>query len=222
MAADRDVSDSGHMRRLLAFLLGPDANCIDVGANRGAVLAEMRRVAPRGRHIAFEPLPHLCQVLRSLFPGADVHQAALYDEPGEADFSYVHGIAEGWSGLRFRPVPMQKQPAVEQIKVRLEVLDEVLDPDYRPAVIKIDVEGAELQVLRGALSTLRRHQPVVIFEHGAGSADAYGTSPGDVYELLRDEAGFRIFDLDGNGPYELAEFERTFHTGERVNFVTHA
>jgi hypothetical protein len=36
---ERDLSDFGHMRRLLAFLLTPEANCIDVGANHGAVLA---------------------------------------------------------------------------------------------------------------------------------------------------------------------------------------
>jgi hypothetical protein len=62
---------------------------------------------------------------------------------------------------------------------------------------------------------------VVIFEHGTGSAEEFGTTPGALFALLRDEAGYRIFDLDGNGPYSLEEFERTFYAAERVNFVAH-
>jgi len=218
-AMKRDVEDVANIRRLLAFTLPPDANCIDVGAHRGAVLGEMVRVAPQGRHIAFEPLPHLCKVVRKSFPTVEVHQAALSDHAGEADFAYVHGHAEGWSGLRFRPLPGGEEPEVEHITVRLEVLDDVLDADYRPHVIKIDVEGAEQQVFAGALETLRRHRPIVIFEHGTGSAEAFGTTPADIYQLLREKAGMRIYDLDGSGPYTGAEFERVFYAAERVNFV---
>jgi FkbM family methyltransferase len=218
-AMKRDAEDVANIRRLLAFTLPPDANCIDVGAHRGAVLAEMVRVAPQGRHIAFEPLPHLCEVIRTSFPTVELHQAALSDHPGEADFAYVHGHAEGWSGLRYRPLPTGEEPQVENITVRLEVLDQVLDSDYRPHVIKVDVEGAEQQVFAGALETLRRHRPIVIFEHGTGSAEAFGTLPGDIYEFLREQAGMRIYDLDGFGPYTRAEFERVFFAAERVNFV---
>lgn len=207
------------MRRLLAFALARDANCIDIGASRGAVLAEMQRVAPLGHHLAFEPLPHLCARLRATFPRVEVHEAAVSNQAGEADFSYFHGAFDGWSGLIYRPLPSGDEAIVEQIRVRLEVLDDVLDPDYRPALIKIDVEGTERQVMEGALATLRRHQPIIIFEHGLGSANAYGTEPGDIHGLLCEQAGLRIFDLDGLGPYSPDEFRRTYDAGERVNFV---
>lgn len=222
IAMRRDATDFESMRRLLAFSLAPDSCCVDIGAHRGAVLAEMLRVAPAGRHIAFEPIPALADLLRTQFPGVEVHQAALSSAPGESEFAHVRGHAEGWSGLRFRPLPTGEEADVEQITVQLEVLDEVLAPDYAPAVIKIDVEGAEEQVFRGALATLRRHRPVVIFEHGSGSAESYETTPGGLYALLRDEAAYRVFDLDGNGPYSQTDFERAFYTAERVNFVAHA
>jgi FkbM family methyltransferase len=218
LAAQRDVEDSHNMRRLLAFTLQADSNCIDIGANHGAVLAEICRVSPAGRHVAFEPLPHLCSALREAFPNVDIHQAALSNRAGEADFAYVHGPSDGWSGLLFRPPPSGSQADVEHIDVRLEVLD----PDYVPALVKIDVEGAEQQVIEGAVSTVRRHRPVVIFEHGLGSANVYGTHPADIYRLLCDEARLRIFDLDGGGPYTLSEFERTYDACERVNFVARA
>jgi FkbM family methyltransferase len=221
VAMQRDQSDFQHMRQLLAFTLRPDANCIDVGAHRGQLLAEMLRIAPAGRHLAFEPIPELCDLLRKNFPTVEVHQAALSNRPGHAEFAHVRGHAEGWSGFRFRPLPTGEQADVENIEVRLEVLDDVIDPDYSPAVIKVDVEGAEEQVFKGALSTLRRHGPVVIFEHGSGSAETYGTKPADIYQLLNTEAGYRIFDLDGNGPYMLEDFEHTFYSAERVNFVAH-
>ena len=220
-AIERDQSDSQNMRRLLAFCLSAGSNCIDIGAHRGAVLSEMQRVAPEGRHIAFEPLPHLAELLRHEYPNVDVRESALSDHSGESEFAYVHGAAEGWSGILFRPLPPGEEADVEQITVRLDRLDDLLDPDYRPAVIKIDVEGAELQVFKGAVETLRRHHPIVIFEHGTGSAEAYGTLPRDVFTFLQDEAGMRIFDLDGGGPYTVEEFEQVFFSAARVNFVAH-
>jgi len=216
---ERDRSDVQNMRRLLAFTLAPDSSCVDIGAHRGDVLAEMLRVAPHGSHLAFEPLPHLCQYLRERFPSVDVHEAALSNHAGEASFAYLHGPAEGWSGLVFRPLPGGQEAEVEQITVCLEVLDDILPPDFRPAVIKVDVEGAEQQVLEGALRTLQRHRPIVIFEHGTGSAESYGTAPADVYNLLTGDAGLRVFDLDGSGPYTLEQFEQTFYSADRVNFV---
>jgi FkbM family methyltransferase len=219
--AQRDRTDVENMRRLLAFVLAPDDCCIDVGAHRGTVLAEMLRVAPAGHHLAFEPIPELAELLRREHPQVEVRCAALSDHAGQSEFAHVRGTAEGWSGLRFRPLPTGEPADVAQITVPLEVLDEVLGPGLRPRVIKIDVEGAEEQVLRGALETLRRHRPVIIFEHGSGSAEAFGTTPGDIHALLGEELDYRIFDLDGNGPYALEEFKRTFYSGERVNFVAH-
>lgn len=46
--------------------------------------------------------------------------------------------------------------------------------------MKIDVEGSELQVLRGAARVIRRDQPVIVFEDGRGAADLCGTRPDDV------------------------------------------
>jgi FkbM family methyltransferase len=217
---ERDRLDTEHMRRLIAFMLGPDSNCIDVGAHRGSVLEQIVRVAPQGRHIAYEPLPHLAAELAEQFPGVDVRPAALSDHRGESTFAHVRA-AEGWSGLRFRPLPGNAESEVTEISVRLEPLDEALDPDYVPAFIKVDVEGAERQVFEGALRTLRKHRPTLVFEHGLGSANAYGTEPDHIHELLAGQAGLRIFDLDGNGPYSLEEFRRTYYAAERVNFLAH-
>ena len=84
-------------------------------------------------------------------------------------------------------------------------------------IIKIDVEGAEVLVLQGAVKTIRRHAPLLIFESGEGARNHYGFTARDVYALVCDDLGYRIFDLDGHGPYTLASFEKT----DRFDFVAH-
>lgn len=218
--ADIDRRDTELIRRAIAWSLGPDSCCVDVGAHSGGVLGEIVRVAPQGRHIAYEPLPHLADRLRAAFPQVDVRCAALSDHAGESSFARVRA-AEPWSGLVFRPLPGNVEPDVEEITVKLEALDEALPAGYVPDLVKIDVEGGEEQVMRGALRTLREHKPLVIFEHGYGAANAYGTEPDDIFGLLAGDAGLRIFDLDGGGPYELDAFKAAYFSNERVNWVAH-
>lgn len=209
-------SDSEKMRRLVRSVLKEDSNCIDIGAYRGRVLEELVRMAPRGQHIAYEPLPHLYKYVRERFPSVDIRQAAVSDEVGETTFTYVkHMPAE--SGFRERFHSGERQ--VERLTVRTETLDGCLPEGYIPTLIKIDVEGAELQVFRGAARTITRYKPVIIFEHGKGGATYYNTRPQDVYDLLTGAFGLRIFDLDNNGPYGLAQFEDAFAEDARWDYV---
>ena len=57
------------------------------------------------------------------------------------------------------------------------------------------------------------------FEHGLGSADLYGTTPGRIHGLLCGQLGYEIYGLDGDGPYDSRRFSEIFASGERVNFV---
>ena len=108
---------------------------------------------------------------------------------------------------------------MEQIAVALEDLDSSLPDGYAPDFIKVDVEGAEVQVFRGALRTIREHRPTIVFEHGQGGADQYGTGPEDVWDLLAAEAGLRLFDLDGNAYRSKAEFADAYWRGVRWQYV---
>jgi FkbM family methyltransferase len=212
----RDRIDNQNLRLLLAFALTEDANCIDIGAHKGAALAEMVRVAPYGKHIAYEPLPLLHKYLVDHFPIVEVRLAAVSNEEGETSFTYVKNLPT-MSGFRQRSYPMQ--PRIEKMTVRTETLDGSLPTGYVPALIKIDVEGAERLVIEGAIETISKYKPIVVFEHGRGSSDHYDTQPCHIYELLHDEAGLRIFDMDGNGPYSLGQLEETYARCDRWNYV---
>jgi FkbM family methyltransferase len=210
-----DIRDHELLVALLKRELREDSDCLDVGAHAGSVLREIVRLAPRGRHVAWEPLPTFAAGLRDEFPGVEIREAALADEAGERELTHV--IDEpGWSGLAARPTP--GGGPTETLTVRCERLDDVLPEGVRPRFVKIDVEGAEALVLRGALATLRAHRPLIAFEHGRGSAEYHGTGPEDVHGLLSG-LGYAIWGLDGDGPYGAERFTAIFAAGERVNFV---
>jgi FkbM family methyltransferase len=175
------------------------------------------RIAPNGRHIVYEPLPHLHRLLVDKYPSADVRHAAVSNEEGEKSFSYVRSVPAR-SGFLERSFDERQQ--IEKLTVKTVTLDTDLPSDYVPALIKIDVEGAERQVFEGGIETITKFKPMIIFEHGKGGASHYGTSPRDIFELLHDRAGLHIFDLDGNGPYSLSQFEESYALDERWDYVS--
>jgi FkbM family methyltransferase len=211
----RNRIDDEHMRLALAFTLRETSNCIDVGAHYGDVLQHFVRFAPRGRHIAYEPIPAAAASLARNFPGVEIRQAVAGDEHGTTQFAHVLND-EGRSGI-LRHHNYEQAPKIETLTVAQERLDELL-PQFRPDVIKIDVEGAELQVLRGAMQLIREHRPTIFFEHFKGGSEVYGTTPGEVWGLL-DEAGMRLFDIDGEGPLSLPDLQWRFESGEIWQFV---
>jgi FkbM family methyltransferase len=205
----REARDRHAISVLMAASLPRDAQTIDVGAHNGAVLREIVRIAPAGRHIAYEPIPQFAAYLTQEFPSVTVRDAALSDENGTASFVHVDSAPE-YSGFREREIQGLIDVRKHEITVRTERLDDALPDTFQPGLIKIDVEGAEMLVLRGAEQTIRRFRPMIIFEHGVGASDRYGTQPSDVYDLLVAELDMRIFDLDGVGPYSREQFQAVF------------
>jgi FkbM family methyltransferase len=204
------------MRMVMAAVLRPNSCCVDIGAHQGAMLREMVRLAPEGKHIAFEPLSDYAATLAETFPTVDIRNIALGDRIGEAQF--MRRSAAALSSLE--TVPEGEDPEVwrgptndgaQRMTVNVRRLDDELPDDFHPELIKIDVEGVEHAVLQGAYQNLTRHRPVVALEHSIG-ATHHGYPAGGIHDLLT-AAGLRIFDADGNGPYERSELERTVLAG---------
>jgi len=70
----RDQHERLAIRAVLASALAVDGTYVDVGANRGQVLGEAVRIAPRGSHLAFEPIPELAAQLARSFPGVECRE----------------------------------------------------------------------------------------------------------------------------------------------------
>jgi len=203
--------------------LSSNSNCVDVGCHKGSILEEMLRFAPAGIHYAFEPIPNLYLELVSSFPSVKIYEIALSDSVGEASFQYV-GSNPPYSGLKKREYPSSNE-TIEEIKVRTDLLDNIIPEDFPIAFIKIDVEGGELQVLRGAAKTIRRSKPVVVFEHGVGAADYYGTTPEQVYDFFAESCDLKVSLMEdwlrGGAPLTREEFNARYHAGE-FYFMAHA
>jgi FkbM family methyltransferase len=137
-------------------------NSIDVGANCGSILKALIKQSPAGQHWAFEPIPNLAIGLRRRFPTARVFELALSDYTGTADFHFLPGAA-AYSSLLARP-EVEAGQVVRHLRVDVGMLDNVIPEDVPIAFIKVDVEGGEAGVLRGATGLLRRDKPVVVFE----------------------------------------------------------
>lgn len=164
---------------IIERVLGEGGNAIDVGAHAGAILAPIVAASPTGRHLAFEPLTDLADALRESFPDVDVHQVALSDHVGTVEFHHVVDAPE-FSGIQQRTLP-DDSVEIRRVTVDLARLDDLVDEDQPISFVKIDVEGAELGVLRGGADLWARDRPVTVFEFGLGAADVYGTTPADVH-----------------------------------------
>jgi FkbM family methyltransferase len=195
---DKDAQDMALMRSVLSRTVGERDNCIDIGAATGDFLFEIYRYAPHGDHIAYEPLPIQRAVLQERFPAANVREVAVSNVRGETTFVQVDN-APGWSGLRAYEFAIGAKARVTELLVRTVRLDDDLPPGYVPKLIKIDVNGAEEMVFRGAIGTIAQYQPTILFEHGL-AAEAYGTSSATLHSLITEECRLRIFTLEGSGP----------------------
>ena len=208
---------------VMARVLTPDSNCLDIGAHAGSVLRVILRYAARGQHIAFEPLPDFAAQLRRDFPQVRVDEIALSDGSGAVTFQHVVSNP-AYSGLLLRSYDRPDEE-IRTITVQTTRLDDVIPRDHTIAFVKIDVEGAELQVLRGGVATLTRCRPFIVFEHGRGAADHYGTTPDAVYDLLVAQCGLHVTLmkrwLSGARPLSRPEFIKHCERGRDFYFLAH-
>ncbi len=207
--------------QVMARLLSSDSVCIDVGAHRGDILRHMVRLAPRARHHAFEPLPHLARHLRRRFPCARVHAAAVSDRSGTAEFLHVENDP-GYSGLR-RRVYDRDDPRIHVLEVATTTLDDAIPAAERIAFVKIDIEGGEYHALKGGIETIRRSRPVIVFEAGRRSTGQYGVTPEALFNLLSgtlrcDVSTMRRW-LASEAPYSREAFSDNWQQGPDYYFI---
>lgn len=232
LAAHVDCLLTGHKNLLydertvaiLRRVCQPNSNVVDIGTHEAELLRTVLEICPQGQHYAFEPLPELAGALRRCLPAhVTVCEFALGDSEGQ--FSFLRNLTDSArSGLRRTRFDADQK--VEQLRVQVKRLDDVLPREFRVNVIKIDVEGAEYLVLCGAVDTLRRCHPVIIFEHGMGGSDeAYGHPPEEVYELLSG-LQYNLFTLkqflDRGAPLSAAAFAAAFRSQGEYYFVASA
>ncbi len=180
---------------VLRQVLSPGGTLVDVGANMGWFsLLGASVVGPAGRVVAVEPNPANVALLASSveengFTNVQVFTVAASDRTG--------AVALETDGSNGRVIVIDgppHQPVRASWVVAAQPLDELVGPAGvgRVDVVKLDVEGAEPLVLRGAASVLERCRPVVITEFYPEALDAspWGSAAGYL-EMLRG-LGYRL------------------------------
>ena len=208
---------------ILKKVLREESNCVDVGCHKGEILEQVLKYAPNGKHLAFEPLLDFYNYLNEKYGNrVDLYPFALSDKAGSSSFQYVKN-APAYSGFKKRSYAIDN-PEIEEITVEVKTLDALVPEHLNIDLIKIDVEGGELGVLKGAERILRKNKPIVIFECGLGASEFYGTTPADVFDVLN-RVDLRISTLKGylNGAGSMNEenFVKTFERNEEYYFVAH-
>jgi FkbM family methyltransferase len=150
-------------RKLLERICAPGRVFIDVGSHIGSVIDGVRRSSRPAHIISIEAIPAKAEALQRRFPEITVHCCAAGDAETEAEF-FVDDLRPGFSSLN--PAISKREKGVRRIVVPVRRLDSVA-ADQPVDVIKIDVEGAELGVLRGAEAVVAAHRPTIMFESGA-------------------------------------------------------
>jgi len=172
---------------------------VDVGVNKGDfTLLGSTLVGANGKVFCFEPEPTNCYwIRRSIdlngYNNISLSELALGDVNGHAEL-YL-GRKSGWHTL----IPQQPERDAGFIVVKKRTLDDFITEICQDHVdmIKIDVEGAELQVLRGAGRTLSKNKQVVLL---IDIHPRLGVNPREVCDLLT-ELGFSIYQM--KKPFDL-------------------
>ncbi|MBL8752074.1 MAG: FkbM family methyltransferase [Planctomycetes bacterium] len=182
----------------LQHVLRPGDCFVDIGANIGMVTLLARHlVGPSGHVMACEPNPRLRARLEDLvalnrLAGVELVAKALGEAPGTAELREFAGHT-GWGSLAARGPDGAATTAVWQVPV-VRGDDLLAAAPAGPMVVKIDVEGFEVPVLRGLQTTLAKRAPAVLVE----VADAHQRRAGHSAAALRGELerlGYRGYEL---------------------------
>ena len=181
-------------KRIMQIGLEDESTFIDVGSHKGEVLELALKISKKGKHFAFEPIPNLFHKLNDKYGSkCEVLNYGLSDQKKQSSFQHVT-TNPAYSGIKMRTYPKDEQ--VETIQIQLDTLDNQLKQHDRVDMIKIDVEGAELEVLKGAKKIIEKFHPIIVFEHGLGASDHYNTSPEDILSFF-DDHQYQLFTLKG-------------------------
>ncbi|MXO72501.1 FkbM family methyltransferase [Alteraurantiacibacter buctensis] len=190
----------------------PGSTAIDVGANVGLVSLWLTRcVGPAGRVIAVEPSAWACERLadNAALSGVtmiETIRAAVADRPGEAVLDVINGY--NLDNTRSRRTETVTCVTVDQLVAERGITN--------LSLLKVDTDGFEMDVFRGAQTVLSTIRPDIVFEYGPDHLRRYSRAePEALIALLRGH-GYAVLD-EHMQPLDPADLRLKF--GETANLV---
>jgi FkbM family methyltransferase len=188
-----DNADSVYeMEAVLRAARDPGGLLMDVGAARGLISVMFCVASPDNRAVAYEPSP-----------GQAGDAARAGEMNGVAGRITVRTAAVGAVPATLRGavdtlglIDLSPRAGAETFDVEMTTLDAEVDRVGVPTVVKVDVEGYELEVLRGAERLLRDHRPLLLLELHLDMLERRGVPPGRIVDLLVGH-GYRFESVTG-------------------------
>jgi FkbM family methyltransferase len=198
----------------LRGLIKPGDTVFDIGGHHGLMaLVAAKAAGPSGKVITFEPNPGARELIRhhsllNSMPALQIEPVALSDSAGRATF-YVQKGDISWNSTLFLDFMEMEKRDYDRIEVETLALDRYVEQTgLIPQVIKLDAEGAEAVILRGARKTIERHRPGFTMEFNPESMAAAKSSVAEINGWLK-SLGYRILVLKGSQQwgYSMAKSE---------------
>ena len=187
------------LARLFASLVVADRDVLDIGANIGFFSVLAARHLTTGKVLAAEPTPgaHRRLVANLERNGVSdkviVYNGLVTAVEGDLEINIVEGMEE-YSSIGTIVHPSAASRQAQSLRLPGRPIDALVrDHGLNPALIKVDVEGAELAVFEGARETLRKHRPVVISEFSPKLLKSNGSSPEAIISLF-ESMGYKVRD----------------------------
>ncbi|MFT7612639.1 MAG: FkbM family methyltransferase [Parvicellaceae bacterium] len=211
-------------KKIIQKTLSRNGVFLDVGCHKGEVLDWAIKYAPNSAHIGFEAIPEFALALKQNYPKHQIHNVALADYTGKTTFHHVK-TNPAYSGINQREYV--KDETIDVIEVDVNTIDKLIPTSQSIDLIKIDVEGGELQVLLGAAETIKRETPVIVFEHGLGASEFYDNGPEKIWKLLHDELGMKIslmktYLVAPENSFSKEEFQKQYQDKINYYFVAYS
>jgi len=181
--------------RIIQALARPNAVYFDVGANIGLMALPVLQREPQCRVVSFEPSPNVLPFLRQTITECKDRDRwtlipkAVSSKSGNVTFSISNQAESLFDGIQ----PTQRVATVGQVEVDMTTLDDTWRELSCPSIshMKIDVEGGELDVLRGARECIRNERPTILLEWNTENLSAYESSPSLLIDFAQ-EMNFQI------------------------------
>ena len=153
--------------KLLRSVVVESSVMLDIGANAGIYSTIMEDIVGSENLYIFEPLPHLYRYLRKRFENAHVFDLALSDKEGVRNIRvpFIDGTRVD-ARATFNSHTESNQTGTEELAVQLLSLDSFAKTANLKSIelVKIDVEGHELEVINGGVETITRFKPLILIE----------------------------------------------------------
>jgi FkbM family methyltransferase len=176
--------------RLFLAFIQPHADVLDIGANIGFYTVAGARRLTTGRLLAAEPtgatFKRLSENVRrnGVLDRVLLFNGMIGANKGQGQIHFVPGMEE-YSSMKIPEHLAVKNQELCTETVPIERVDDLVDEhDLHPAVLKVDVEGAEFSVFKGALNTISKYRPVVISEIWKNPTKADGHSGAELVQMF--------------------------------------